>query len=161
KVAGGDEHPGLGALLDQLVHRRHHLGRGRRGVRVWWVGLVDKEFHAGFFLGQAAVCCCCAAAAKSSGNITGQISVVPSPTMSRKLLAQPMASSSDLTLITAQPPISSLASTNGPSVTVYLPAVRLTWMGWHWKAPVAMSTPALVLSSIRLSMAVYSSGVGG
>src|SRR5579859_6106799 len=48
----------------------------------------------------------------------------------------------------------------GPSVTVYLPAPRLTRVGWPTKAPVAMSTPARVQSSMSLSISAYISGVG-
>ncbi len=63
----------------------------------------------------------------------------------------------------AQPPISSLASVNGPSRTVKsLPSYwTLTASPSGPTPPVASSTPALVASSTNLPISAMSSGVGG
>src|SRR3990172_525400 len=101
------------------------------------------------------------AGGKSPGPKTRTISVSPSPMMSRNRLAHSMTSSSDLTSMTAQPPISSFNSMDGPSVTVNLPPLRRSRLPVASSAPVATRTPAWTASSTNLPISSMSSGVGG
>src|SRR5215469_601459 len=87
----------------------------------------------------------------------------PSPTNDRKFRASSIASSFEFALRMANPPTTSLASANGPSVTLTLPPARRT------RAPsdegrqpsVDNSQPAFMPSSISFPIATISSCVGG
>src|SRR5215469_1714023 len=87
----------------------------------------------------------------------------PSPTNDRKFRASSIASSFEFALRMANPPTTSLASVNGPSVTLNLPPARRT------RAPsdegrqpsVDNSQPAFMPSSISFPIATISSCVGG
>src|SRR5450755_2760954 len=87
----------------------------------------------------------------------------PSPARLRNRLVHSMASSLSRHSISAQPPMSSLASANGPSITVNFPSARTTLVACSTGArpPVASRTPALVASSMNFPISVMSSGLGG
>ena len=74
-----------------------------------------------------------------------------------------MAASFDGASTIAQPPMSSLASENGPSVTLNAPFVRLTLApsADGAKPPVLTRAPDFVASSMKAPISAMSSGVGG
>src|ERR1700692_3156962 len=80
-----------------------------------------------------------------------------------KRLAHSTASALDFTSKTANPPITSLASEKGPSVTVSLPPVSRSRApaALGMRPPVSTNTPALVASSPSLSIASISAFGGG
>src|SRR5207249_1044708 len=80
----------------------------------------------------------------------------------RKIRADSMASSRELASSTAYPPTTSLASVNGPSVTVSLPPARRTRALAELGAspPVSTTEPSRIESSTSLAMA-SSSAWGG
>src|SRR6266568_3283534 len=83
--------------------------------------------------------------------------------MARNRFVHSIASSLSRHSSSAQPPISSLASVKGPSVTVNSPLWYATLVASCTgpTPPVASSTPALVASSTNLPISAISSGVGG
>src|SRR6266567_8760242 len=87
----------------------------------------------------------------------------PGPAMARKRLVHSIASSLSRVSISAQPPISSFASENGPSSTVNSPSAYLTFVPSSTgpSPPVATRTPALVASSMNAPISAYISGLGG
>src|SRR5262245_3721513 len=72
-----------------------------------------------------------------------------------------MASSRDLASISAKPTTASLASVNGPSMISHLPLDAFTRGDGVSRPTVASSTPARVISSIKLPISAYISGLGG
>src|SRR6185437_16136071 len=87
----------------------------------------------------------------------------PPPAIVRNRLVHSIASALSRTSISAQPPISSLASENGPSSTVNSPSAYLTLMASAGgrTPPVASSTPAWVASATNAPIFSYIAGSGG
>ena len=73
-----------------------------------------------------------------------------------------MASSIDLTCHSQKPAISSLASVNGPSITVRLAPENLTRAPFEldWSPPPASSTPAFTSSSLYFHISARSTWLG-
>src|ERR1017187_1414698 len=97
------------------------------------------------------------------GPYTWRIVDSPLPAMLRNRFVHSIASSLSRTSISAHPPISSLASVKGPSITVNFPSTFVTLVASSTGAspPVASRTPALVASSMKLPISAYISGFGG
>jgi hypothetical protein len=72
-----------------------------------------------------------------------------------------MASARDRTSTSAKPATASLASVNGPSVTVISSPTEVTRTPPASRPPVASSTPAAVSSSMNLPISAYSFSSAG